>query len=237
MSEAVVAVRAALLRGPLRRGAIGVLAGSAVVVAALGVLFTGDSQADAFDAPLDSALRDTLGRHPGLTGPLATLGTFKPVFALTALLVLACLALRHWRGAILAAVSVLVAIESTEHVLKPLTDRTIRGFLSFPSGHATSMFALATVLAILLAQPQAGRVPRAVRTTVLVVAFAVATLVGLAMVSLSFHYVTDVVAGAAVGIGVTMAVALIIDRIADIPHDDGAGGSTRAGARRRSPQR
>ena len=41
--------------------------------------------------------------------------------------------------------------------LKPLVGRTARGFLSYPSGHGTVMFALAAVLAVLMLNPP-GRV-------------------------------------------------------------------------------
>jgi undecaprenyl-diphosphatase len=60
---------------------------------------------------------------------------------------------------------------------------------SFPSGHAATAFATATVIALL--HPRL-RVP----------AFALATLVGLSRVYLGVHFFFDVLAGAALGIAV-----------------------------------
>lgn len=69
---------------------------------------------------------------------------------------------------------------------------------SFPSGHATSAFAAAGVVAALH--------PR-LRAPVL----ALAALIGLSRVYLGVHYPTDVVAGAALGLGIA-AVAVALGR-------------------------
>ena len=63
---------------------------------------------------------------------------------LTVILVLACLATRNWSGAVLATVAEPAAGALTESVLKPYVGR-IDQARSFPSGHATSLFALAAV--------------------------------------------------------------------------------------------
>lgn len=65
---------------------------------------------------------------------------------------------------------------------------------SFPSGHATIAFALATAT-------------HALQDTMLFwIAFALATLVSVGRVAVRVHYVTDVLAGAAVGAVVTSLV-------------------------------
>src|SRR5262249_50899030 len=96
-----------------------------------------------------------------------------------------------------------------ERLLNPLAGRTLLGFLSFPSGHATGTFALATAITVLLAGAPGMR--RAVRLAVVVTAFAVASAVAAAMIALGFHYFTDAVAGAAVGTGTVLATALVLD--------------------------
>jgi len=56
-------------------------------------------------------------------------------------------------------------------------------------------------------------VSRAVRLCAAVIAFAVASVVAAAMIALGFHYFTDAVAGAAVGIGTVLATALVVDLV------------------------
>ena len=204
---------------PGRRGVVAavLLAGCVLLTVVLGVLFAGHGQPGALDTVLDRAVDHTIGRHPGMMSWLDTLGTLKPVALLTVALVLACVLLRWWNCAVLAAVAVPLASLVTEQVLKPLVSRSLRGFLSFPSGHATSMFAVAVVLAIVLAQPGARRIPLAVRLVAAVAMLLLAAAVGLAMVGLGFHYVTDVAGGAAVGTAVPLGCALLLDRICGLP--------------------
>jgi membrane-associated phospholipid phosphatase len=74
------------------------------------------------------------------------------------------------------------------------------------------MFALAATATVLLAGPLRPRLPGAVRLPLIVGAVLVAAAVPTAMVALGYHYFTDTVAGAAVGTGVVLLTALIIDR-------------------------
>ena len=71
---------------------------------------------------------------------------------------------------------------------------------SFPSGHATTTFACAVAIAIL--------VPR-----LRWVALTVAWTVGVARVYLGVHYTLDVLAGAALGSLIGIAIALIVRRL------------------------
>jgi membrane-associated phospholipid phosphatase len=68
---------------------------------------------------------------------------------------------------------------------------------SFPSGHATTAFAAAAALALMV--PSLRRV-----------AFLLAAAVALSRVYLGVHYVADVVAGAALGTAVGLAVCLLL---------------------------
>ncbi len=67
---------------------------------------------------------------------------------------------------------------------------------SFPSGHATAAFALATALSL--------RWPRASG-----VWFGMATLVALSRVALGLHWPTDTIAGAVIGIGTILSLAWV----------------------------
>jgi membrane-associated phospholipid phosphatase len=75
----------------------------------------------------------------------------------------------------------------------------------------TTVSALAATATVLLAIPpqQAGtRLPRVLLTAV---AWAVTVVVAVAVMSLRWHYFTDTIAGAAVGVGTTAALGLLID--------------------------
>jgi len=70
---------------------------------------------------------------------------------------------------------------------------------SFPSGHAQTAFTLATALTILF--PRWG-----------IPFFVVAVTVGISRIILTSHYLSDVIAGAGIGILFTMAVKYFFDR-------------------------
>jgi len=182
----------------------------AAVVAVLGALFAGQSQPDRLDAAVGHWLRSSIGTHPAPLHVLANFGGPPLVTALTVVLVLAAMAARRWRGAVLPAVAVPLAAALTELALKPLFGRTIGGALSYPSGHATSDFALATVAAILFAGPARPRIPAFARRLLLLGAFLLAAVVAVAMVGLWYHYFTDIIGGAAVGSGTVVLTALVL---------------------------
>jgi len=104
-----------------------------------------------------------------------------------------------------------VATGLTEYVLKPFVGRVIEH--SFPSGHATGMFALATICAILLVDPPRRHVPGAVRLLLVLAALMLAAAVAAAMVAIGAHRFTDAAAGAAVGTGIVLACALSLDLV------------------------
>ena len=194
------------------------ITGCAVVTASLALAFAGQGRADALDAAVDRTIRDSIGGHPGPLHLLADLGGQEMVTITTVALVVACLVARRWRGAALAGLAVPAASALTESVLKPFIDRTIGGspgYPSFPSGHATAMFALATTCTVLLAGPSRPRLPGVLRLLLGLGAVLIAATVGIAMVGLGYHYFTDIVAGTAVGIGMVLLTALLIDWAAD----------------------
>ncbi|HLK74917.1 MAG TPA: phosphatase PAP2 family protein [Streptosporangiaceae bacterium] len=201
-----------LVPAAMRSLAAAILAGCAAVTVLLGTLFAHQTRAGPLDAWVDARIRSGLGGQRTVLNDLSGLGDLMPVAVLTAVLVLACLLTRRWRGAVLVAVAVPAAASITEFVLKPLIGRTLLSDLSFPSGNETRVFAVAAAFAVLLADPPRARIPAAARVLLALAALLVAGAVGVALVGLGHHYFTDTVGGAAVGVAVVLATAFILDR-------------------------
>jgi membrane-associated phospholipid phosphatase len=157
------------------------------------------------DAAVDAKVVAGLGGHPRLLAVLVWPGEPVPFTAMTAALALACVLWRWYEGAALVAISVPFATAVTELVLKPLIGGTSWGN-PFPSGHVTSVFALATALTVLLA-----RVPRQLRLALVVAAFLLAGAVTIGVIGAHMHHFSDTIGGAAVGIGTVLLTALILD--------------------------
>lgn len=204
------AARPLLPPGTHRPAAL-LVAGCVAVTACLALAFGHQASAGRLDAAMDARIQSALSSYQGPLHLLSGLGGLPSVAGLTAALVLACLVTRRWRGAALAGLAVPAAVTLTEFVLKPLVGRSIHGYASFPSGHTTAVFALAATCVVLLANPPGPRLPRAVRVLLVAGAVLVAAVVPVAMVALGFHYFTDTVAGAAVGTGTVLLIALLID--------------------------
>ena len=188
------------------------LAACVAVTAVLGLRVFGRGLPTWLDSAFDPRIQSAMYRFPSLLNWLPDIGTLGPVTLMTLALVLACLATRRWTGALLVAIAEPAATGLTEYVLKPSVGQAIGQ--SFPSGHATSMFALAAICAVLLVDPPRRRVPAAVRSLLVVMAFVLATAVAAAMVANGAHRFTDAVGGAAVGIAVVLACALSLDLVA-----------------------
>lgn len=233
MSEPQQRVQQRLVPTAFRLAAVIVIAVCALTLAVLSVMFFHSNGPDSLDNTVANFLQPGgpggfrgfggfgsggggSGRPSGVgfeLGPLARLGGPGPITLFTALLCYCCIAMRRYRGAIMLAVAVIVASALTEFVLKPMIDRTYTGDLSFPSGHATAIFALATAIVLLLADSQTSVMPTSLRLVLSVCAVGVACAVALGLVASGDHYFTDTVGGAAVGIGVTLACALVLDRL------------------------
>jgi membrane-associated phospholipid phosphatase len=187
------------------------LAACVAVTAALAAQSVSQGQPGRLDSALDPRIQAGLSRFPVLLSWLPDLGTLRPVALITLALMVACVATRRWSGAVLTAVAVPAAVGLTEYVLKPSVGQAIEQ--SFPSGHATSMFALATICAVLLVYPPRRHVPGAVRLLLTLAAFVLAAAVSAAMVATGAHHFTDAAAGAAVGTGLVLACTLILDLV------------------------
>ncbi len=94
----------------------------------------------------------------------------------------------------------------------PLTDGvTMNYWLSFPSGHTTSFFALALALSILLST----RMPKIPCILVQIVLFALAALGGYSRIYLSQHFTADVFGGMIVGCLITIVCYVVFYRFED----------------------
>ncbi|HTQ89381.1 MAG TPA: phosphatase PAP2 family protein [Streptosporangiaceae bacterium] len=203
-----------LLDGSARPRAGVLLAGCAVLVVVLGVLFAHHSAADAFDRAVDAPVISWFAARDSLALRLAYPGTMMPAAALSLIIAIACLITRRPRGAVLAVAAVPVAVELCEVLVKPLVHRTYIGQVVYPSGHTAAIFALAaTVTVLLLLAPPQPAMPRWLRILIVAAAYLTAVAVVIGVIAVRFHYFTDTVAGAAVGIGTVCGLALVLDLI------------------------
>ena len=201
-----------LLAPRTRPWAGALVAGCAILVAVLGVLFRHQARADWLDQAIDSRIVAWLGGHDGLLLWLAAPGSLIPAVAACVAIAAACLLTGRLNGAVLAAASLPAAVGLDEALLKPLVHRTLLGSAAYPSGHTTAVFTLATTLTVLLLIPlQPARAP-ALRAGIPVAACALGVIVAIAVIGLQWHYFTDTVAGAAVAVGTVCGLALLLDR-------------------------
>ena len=210
----------------------GLLAGCAIVLVVLGVLFAGQGTADAFDRAVDSPVITWLASRPGLALRLAYPATLVPAGGASLIATLVCLARGWLRGAALALLAVPVSSGLNDAFLKHLFHRTYLGALTYPSGHAAAASALAMSLTILLllaprpatqppdpdtqppdpdTQPQRSRLTAVLRWAIPAVAWLAVVVVAVGVMGLRWHYLTDTIGGAALGTGTACALALLID--------------------------
>jgi membrane-associated phospholipid phosphatase len=202
-----------LLAASARPRAGVLLAGCAVFVAVLGALFAGQSTADAFDRAVDAPVISWFAGHPQSAVWLIYPSQPIPAATLIVLIVIACLLTGRLKGALLAIAALPVAIGLCEVLIKPLVHRTYIGQVVYPSGHSATIFALvATITMLLLARPRPA-MAHPLRMLILAVAYLAAVGVVIGLIALRFHYFTDTVAGAAVGIGTVCGLVLVLDLI------------------------
>jgi membrane-associated phospholipid phosphatase len=182
-----------------------------ILVAVLGILFAHHTTPGHLDQAIDSPVIAWLGGHHGLALWLAAPGSQLPAVALSVAIVIACLFTGRLKGALLAAAAVPAAVGLNDGLCKPLVHRTYLGALSYPSGHTATMFALAATLVVLLYVPPRSASSRAVRIAIPAAACVLGGVVAVGVIGLRWHYFTDTVAGAAVGIGTVCALALLLD--------------------------
>jgi membrane-associated phospholipid phosphatase len=203
-----------LLAGRARGLAAAVLVACVAVTALLGLLFYQQHAPDAFDSAIDNWIGSALSSNAAaaLLHVVVLPGEPAGVAAMTLVLVAACLVTRRLRGVLLTVIAVPVAGGLSDLVIKPLVGR-IYGLdsLTFPSGHATGVFTVAAVVAVLLLGPQYPQVPAQLRILLVLASYAACAVVSVALVGLDFHYFTDTVAGGTTGTAVVLATAFVLD--------------------------
>ena len=201
-----------LLPKSARRPAAGVLAGCVLISLVIGLLVAHQSRANSLDRAVDSWIRSGLAGHGRTLFTIHHLGESVSIATMTLAVIIGCLIVRRINGALLALVSVPLAIVLIE-VLKPLFHRTLDGFAVYPSGHTGSVFAVAAVVAVLLVDPARGKISKTARIAIVAAIVLVGCAVGVAMIGLNFHYFSDTIGGATVGVGTVLATAFLLDRL------------------------
>ena len=115
------------------------------------------------------------------------------------------------------------AIGITELIAKPAVGRMFGGLLCYPSGHMTAVASIVGVVVIAF--------PPRFRKAMFVVGVLVCIVVGVVLMLLRWHYLTDVIAGASVAI----ATLLIVDTILHV-HPEWGFGLQKSHARRPDEQ-
>ena len=202
----------ALLPAAARPWALIFTVACAVVTVVIGVLVAHQQVPAGIDRAVDEPIISGLGLHQELLLRTAQLGSPVPVLVLSVVIVVSCLLAGRLNGAILGALAAPVADGLDELVLKPLFHRADLGFVSYPSGHTTAVFALGTTVTVLLAFPPAGsRLATARRALIPLAAFLLGCAVAVSLIGLRWHYFSDTVGGAAVAIGTVSGLALLLD--------------------------
>ena len=131
---------------------------------------------------------------------------------MTFALLLACAITRRWRGAVLTALAVPLAIGVTDYVLKP----TVGEAMGRPSPAGTPPAVSRWRPASPCCSPTRRSGCRPVRLLLVLLAVLMATAVAAAMVAIGAHTFSDAVGGAAVGVGVVLACALTLDALGSL---------------------
>jgi membrane-associated phospholipid phosphatase len=200
-----------LLADQVRPRVAGLLGCCVILVATLGVLFAHQSQADWLDHAIDLPVYHWLGGHDNLLLWLAYPATLVPAGLVSLVMAVICLRTGRLTGAVLAVAAVPVTAALNDALLKPLVQRTIGGHPAYPSGHVAAILAVTTMLTVLLAPPPRPPALRLLRLLILTAAGVVACGVAIAVIGLRWHYFTDTIGGAAVGIGTVCALAILLD--------------------------
>lgn len=197
----------------VRRHLPGLTLPPVVLALALGAALAGERAPSRVDAYVDPHVTRALAWADPLLRTAVDLAS--PPFVIVVSLVLAgaCAARRLLRPALLVLLGPTTALAVTA-VLKAVVGRHPESGTgdAYPSGHATAAFALGTAVLLLTRWPSAP-LPRPVAVAARVAAVVGPLGAGLALISLGFHTVTDVVGGTCVGLSTVLVLAAGIDRV------------------------
>lgn len=171
----------------------------------LGFHFAGQGRPDSFDASVASTAYRYIGQRSVLAHILVSPSDTATVYAAIAIVFCFGLFARSWAIAALSLLGPGIAIAITEILLKPGFDRTFpRGGLSYPSGHTVSsvgVFTVALLVALTLLHSRRGRIIAWAVYLVLIAALTVG------LVAMRYHYLTDIIGGYGMALGVVLPVA------------------------------
>jgi membrane-associated phospholipid phosphatase len=130
---------------------------------------------------------------------------------------------RDWARAIACATAPVIAVLIVQEIAKPLVDRhsVLTGSLSYPSGTVAAVAALATALSMVI--PAKARLP------VALLGLAAIGGTGAAVIVLRWHYPTDALGGAAVGVGSVLVVDALLHAPRALASVRGSARLTRVG--------
>lgn len=207
----------ALVPGRLRRGVLAVTILALGSLAGFGFDVRHTSGPVLFDRRVDASLIRREGRGFRLASILSQVGHPWIFVTITAAFAFVFILVRDYRAAAATVASVAIALVLVETVLKPFFDRHIPFVTAptFPSGHTAVAVALAgaVTLAARGGRPLGRRLGPG-RYLLMIFVLLVSCGVGLGMVVLQFHYMTDVVAGALFGLAVAGCTAVLLDEFA-----------------------
>jgi len=200
-----------------RRSVAVVVFVSSVVVAVLGARYAGVDGPGRWDALGMTVVDRGLAPYSGDLRAAARL--LSPTVAGAAALLVAGIAVitRRPRLAIVALVGAAMTGTATT-VLQKLVDRRLNGTEALPSGHTAAATALAVAVVLLwvsAARRRAGLVTALGVAAVLLTGTAMST----ALVAGGLHVPTDTVAGFCTGLSAVLGVALVVDRVAELPRN------------------
>lgn len=202
-----------LLHPATRRPAAALAIACVIITAVLGVLLAGRSQPGRLDGWADGHINAWLGDHPRLVD-FTNLGAPVWVTVICAVAVAACLLARRWRGALLVLIAVPLAGGCADDVFKPLFDRTSQGALEYPSGHTTAVATMVVAAVLVLTGPGRPRLPAGLRWGLSAGLLALIPCVAIGLVVAHYHYFSDTIGGAGLGIAVALGTALGLDAAA-----------------------
>jgi undecaprenyl-diphosphatase len=207
-----------LVPAPLRRWVLGLIGFAVACLGGLGLAVRSSRGPLLFDSAVDGFLRRTSGMEYRLAGYLSDLGRPGTFVTITVVVALILLLVGDYRTALTAVVTVPCTLVLVEKILKPFFDRDLGSLpgATFPSGHAAVSAALggAIILAAGRQRPLGQRLGPAGRAGLVAAVLVVCAAIGLAMVMLQLHYLSDVVAGLPLGLSVTGGLALFLDGLA-----------------------
>ena len=202
----------------LRRWVLIVTVLAAACLAGFGFDVRDSSRPVLFDGRIDAYL----ARAPGFAHRAATVfsqfGDPRIFVTITLVVMVVLVLLGDVRVAVAVVGTVALGLIIVEDVLKPFFGRRLGDYPAptFPSGHTTVAVALAgmIVLAAGRAHPLGRLLGLALRRLLIGLVVVVSCAIGLAMVVLRLHYMSDVVAGMPLGLAVAGCTALLLDAIA-----------------------